>query len=275
MDELPLRKAGQRNFWSLLSDIERQALKDLGVRRHVYARDKITSPAGPSMTIPMSPCWIRLQAGTTPEHRSIMDVIPPGGLCSPAHATNPDTPAWLGDIAEFDRYVLRRGQVLELTGEIVLTILSDLPNVARIVRELQVEHLHFSQQLIASTRLDVEVRLARLLLQTLYRFGERDFKGRNALAPPLSQSDLAAWVGASDTHIERIIARWKRRGTIFTGRCAIGILNPKDLRDTANAQDIRFSRFPAIRDRKKQVDISEGKTRSLSGFAATLPPGMP
>lgn len=279
MEQLPLRRAGQRGFWGQLGDQEREILQRLGARRRVYAGDSLPASSGPSMTILMADCWIRLQAGRTQARRSIIDIIPPGGLCSALHATHPDSPHWLGDIAEINRYVFSRGEILELTGEIVPALLGDLPNLAGVIRTLQSEQLYFAQQLRVAARLDVEVRLARLLLHLLYRFGEREVKGRNVLAPPVPQTDLAAWAAASETSVARVLGRWRRQGLIYTGYSSLAILDPKRIRDIANAPDVPFSRFPSTRDRRKLVNRDAANSlrpevAPLLDLAAKLPPGV-
>ncbi|GAA2268384.1 hypothetical protein GCM10010149_06440 [Nonomuraea roseoviolacea subsp. roseoviolacea] len=280
MEPLPLRGAGQLNFWNRLSPLEREALERLGSRRRVYAGDTLAVPEGCSMTVLMSGCWIRLQTGRSAAARGIIDIAGPGDLCSAIHATHPDAPHWLGELTGIERRVLSRGHILEVAGEIVPVVLGDLPNVTRLIGVLQSEHLHFVVQLRAAARLDVEVRLARLLLHLLYRFGERALKHRNALAPPLSQADLAAWVGASDSSVARVLGHWRRDGLVDTGYSSLSILNPRRMRDIANTPDMPFARFPATRERRRRGDSRVLEDAALPRTTAgldlinDLPPGI-
>ena len=73
------------------------------------------------------------------------------------------------------------------------------------------------------------INLARLLLHVWRRFGRRLTPLGPALAPPLSQADLAAWIGASPSAVARTLANWRTQHVIETGHSLIRILDPKVL----------------------------------------------
>ncbi|MFC4114181.1 Crp/Fnr family transcriptional regulator [Nonomuraea zeae] len=278
---LPPRRAGQLNFWSRLSDVERRALMRMGTERPVFTGDTLIAPCGPSMTILLAGCWVRLQAGSVPTSRCVIDMAAPGDLVNALCATTPESPQWLGQMAEIFGVVLTKGKVLEISGGVVQIVLGDLPNILNLIEHLQNDQLHFTRQMHASSRLDVGTRLARLLLNLLYRFGERPVAGRNLLAPPLSQADLAAWVGASETSVGRVLRGWRADGLIHVGYSSLAILDPKAIRDLANSPDMPFARFPATRDRRRAGGLpgaadGAARPRVAAGLDldADLPPGL-
>ncbi|WP_345561101.1 Crp/Fnr family transcriptional regulator [Nonomuraea rosea] len=283
---LPPRRAGQLNFWSRLSDVERRALTRMGAERHVFTGDTLTAPGGPAMTILLDGCWVRLQAGSVPTSRCVIDMAAPGDLVNALHATTPESPQWLGQMADIFGVVLTKGKILEISGAVIQIVLGDLPNILNLVEQLQNDQLHFTRQMHASNRLDLGTRLARLLLNVLYRFGERPVGGRNLLAPPLSQADLAAWIGASETSVGRVLRGWRAAGLIHVGYSSLAILDPRAIRDLANSPDMPFTRFPATRDRRQAGGPLSGigggtadgaaRPRAAAGLDldAYLPPGL-
>jgi CRP/FNR family transcriptional regulator, cyclic AMP receptor protein len=56
-------------------------------------------------------------------------------------------------------------------------------------------------------------RLARLLLELAERCGEKTDEGI-ALAVPLSQADLANWLGVSKATVTRALMQWRRRNLL-------------------------------------------------------------
>jgi CRP-like cAMP-binding protein len=280
MDALPPRRAGRLNFWRSLSPLERQALTHVGTQRHVFKGDHLPAQPKPGMTILTAGCWVRLQVGNVPTTRKVIDLAAPGDLINALHTTNSRTPHWLGEMSQVDAIVLTKGRVLEVAHELVPIVLGDLPNIRGLIQQVQGEQQHFSSQIHSAARLDIDTRLARLLLALLYRFGERQSGGRNLLAPPLSQADLAAWIGASESSIWRALGRWRRNGVIHTGYSTLAILNPKEVRRIANSPDMPYQAFPATRNQRHDHFPGTAETAANSMIVAglnldtDLPPGL-
>ncbi len=71
-------------------------------------------------------------------------------------------------------------------------------------------------------------RLARLLLDLADRCGRQTERGV-ALAVPLSQADLASWVGVSRATVTRALQDWRRRGLVSTQPGVITIMDADTL----------------------------------------------
>jgi hypothetical protein len=54
------------------------------------------------------------------------------------------------------------------------------------------------------------------------------------LAPPLTQADLARWLGISDASTARIIQAWKREGLVATSYGAIAVVNVRNVQRQAD-----------------------------------------
>lgn len=78
----------------------------------------------------------------------------------------------------------------------------------------------------------VESRLARRLLELAGAHG-RGEDGGIALGVPLSQQDLADWIGSSREAVGHALGRLRRRGMVQTGRLRIVITDLEGLRDAA------------------------------------------
>ncbi len=68
-----------------------------------------------------------------------------------------------------------------------------------------------------ASNVPVEARLAGAILTLSERFGEEVDEGRT-LGAPLSQEDLAALTGSTLETVNRVLAGWRRRGWVRTGR---------------------------------------------------------
>lgn len=78
----------------------------------------------------------------------------------------------------------------------------------------------------------VQARLARRLLELAAAYGRHETDGL-VLAIPLSQQDLADWIGSSREAVGHALGRLRRRGMVRTGRLRIVITDLASLRDVA------------------------------------------
>ncbi|MEV0618025.1 helix-turn-helix domain-containing protein [Nonomuraea sp. NPDC050404] len=275
MDRLPLQRAGQINFWRHLSQLERDALARIGTERPVEAGEVVPVREERGITIVTTGSWIRLQAGRARASRSVIDLAAPGDLVSALHPTDPAGPPWLGEMAEIYGIVLTRGTILDVAQDMIPIVFGDLPHIQALIRTIQADQLHFARQLQAVRRLKIDVRLSRLLLGLLYRFGERPMAKRNVLAAPLSQADLAAWTGSSETSVGRILKKWRCDGLVRSGYSWISVEDRKGLRDIANSSAVPYARFPAPGRRRMTAGPSTS-VQVAAGLDLTtdLPPGL-
>ncbi|MCK2219625.1 helix-turn-helix domain-containing protein [Actinomadura sp. ATCC 31491] len=221
----------------------------------MFRGDRLPVRPDPGLTVLTAGCWVRLQTGTAPTTRRVIDLAAPGDLAHVLHR---------------DAVVLTRGRVLHVASELVPIALSNMPGVSRLVQHLQAERQRFADHLHAAGRLDIDVRLARLLLALLHRFGERRCGGLNVLAPPLSQADLAAWIGASESSVWRALCRWRRDGLVHTGYSTLALLNAKEIRKVADSPALPYTGIDA------SAAGSPPARRVTAGLDldADLPPGL-
>lgn len=75
-------------------------------------------------------------------------------------------------------------------------------------------------------------RLARRLLDLVARCGEPTAGGM-ALTVPLSQAELASWIGVTRATVTRALQQWRRRGLVATGHGRITVADAAGLRRVA------------------------------------------
>ncbi|MEV0163702.1 helix-turn-helix domain-containing protein [Nonomuraea fuscirosea] len=273
MRRLPPRRPGRTNFWDHLSELERRTLVQVGVARRVHVNETLPVRDGPGIAIVTEGAWVRLQAGNARTSRSVIDLAAPGDLISALHPTDPANPQWPEEATDIYGVVLARGVILDVAQEMIPIILGDLPYIPTLIRRIQNDQLHFAWQLQAGRRLKIDIRLARLLLGLLHRFGEKPVGQHNVLMPPLSQGDLAAWIGASETSVGRVLKRWRCEGLVRTGYSTVAITDHKVLRAIADSPTMPYAKLPTTVGEMAAGYLNLGRTRSVP-VPADLPPGL-
>lgn len=79
---------------------------------------------------------------------------------------------------------------------------------------------------------DVGVRLARRLLELAAMGAEDDPEGVR-IALPLTQDELAGWIGCSREAVARALSELRREGLVRSGRRAMWLVDPEELRRRA------------------------------------------
>ncbi|MEU8247195.1 Crp/Fnr family transcriptional regulator [Nonomuraea sp. NPDC048916] len=235
--------------------------------RWVYTDHSWT--VGECLTIALEECWVCLRVGQGDGSYSVLDVAGPGDVVSPLHALAPEPPPWLGPTAPIRAHVLTKGRILQIPREVIPGV-KRAPAVQQLLTIFSGEHQHALASLHTSGRLDVATRLARLLLHVRRRFGERPTPHGPALAPPLSQADLAAWIGASPSAVARTLASWRTQHVIETGYSLIRILHPKALLTLASYPPCEDQAGPLWRAFTPPALTEQG----VLGDDADLPPGL-
>ncbi|MFD8565163.1 Crp/Fnr family transcriptional regulator [Streptosporangium canum] len=179
--------------------------------------------------------WVRVEVTAYGGERIVLAVAGPGDLAIPAHQVEPDIYSVEEAIAGMRVVATEEVQLLRIPSDGVPLLCSDLPllrrHLARLVRE--------TARLEVALRLRMFytpcARLAWLLLALRLLFGERHDPGGThpVLAPPLTQADLARWLGISDASVARIIQTWKREGLVATSYGAIALVNVRNLQRQA------------------------------------------
>lgn len=116
------------------------------------------------------------------------------------------------------------------------SLVTSFPKVAVAVLEDVSGRLRSAHaRLLDAASAPVEVRLASTLLTLSERFGEPDAGGRT-LGAPLSQEDLAALTGSTLETVNRVLASWRKRGWVETGRRRLVIVDAGALQAVARAE---------------------------------------
>ncbi|WP_372500195.1 Crp/Fnr family transcriptional regulator [Sphaerisporangium perillae] len=240
------RRPGQSSFWNDLSPLQKRLLLKRGEVRTVQRRDVVLSDDTQNLIVLLSDCWVRLQVEAGPDDRVVIDLSGPGDLVSALHSIAPVQPMWVGRAGVTKAIALRGGRVLKIPTDDISRILERLPTLHKPIMSCVAMQLHMVMYMHAMNRLDVAPRLARLLLTLLYRFGEvESAKGHGILlAPPVSQPDLAAWIGASLASVNRVLRAWRSAGIVDTKYASISILDLKRLNEEAVTSSTPFWAAP-------------------------------
>jgi CRP/FNR family transcriptional regulator, cyclic AMP receptor protein len=204
-------------FWGLLGDGERVALRARG-REAVFARGMTLCLEGDPSThlFILLSGWTKVLSATMEGHEIVLALRGPGDL--------------IGDrAADLDGYrtatirALMRVDALIVLAERFTAFLDAYPAAVRAYRRAMTQRQReLDDNLRGRMESSGAERLARLLLQLAVRCGEETRYGVT-LAVPLSQADLASWVGVSRATVTRALHQWRQRGVVSTrhGRMAI------------------------------------------------------
>lgn len=121
------------------------------------------------------------------------------------------------------------GCVLVTSTDAFGSIVTRFPTVAVAVLEDVSSRLRSAHaRLHEAASAPVEARLASTLLTLSARFGT-DSNGGRTLGVPLSQEDLAALAGTTLETVNRVLAGWRKRGWVTTGRLKLLLNAPEEL----------------------------------------------
>jgi CRP-like cAMP-binding protein len=98
-------------------------------------------------------------------------------------------------------------------------------SVAQLLRDTNRRRLEFAGY-------SAKIRLARILAELDRRYGFQTAQGR-VIALELTQSDLAAAIGAAEVTVQKALRELRDAGLIATSRRRITILRPTELKSTA------------------------------------------
>lgn len=110
---------------------------------------------------------------------------------------------------------LEDARVLRLDAEAFRGMLDEWSSVRSGLIELLCRRLRLADcRLEMVAALDVEGRVARVLLMLAREHGEQKPGGGTRILVPLSQSDLAAMTGASRVRVNQVLSKFKRNGWV-------------------------------------------------------------
>lgn len=146
----------------------------------------------------------------------------------------------LGDLSAIDGRpisatvcALEEVEVLALSASDFKEFLASTPGAALKLLELITERLRDADQKRGEFgALDAVSRVAARLVEMAERFGEETDEGLR-ISVPLSQEELAGWIGASRESVSKALQALKARGLIDTHRRGITVCDLEKLRKRA------------------------------------------
>jgi CRP/FNR family transcriptional regulator, cyclic AMP receptor protein len=216
-------------FWAALSDGERTALSARG-RESVFARGTPLCMEGDPSThlLVLLTGWAKVISSTVEGNEMFLALRGPGDVIGEL----------AGDLSGYRTATVRalmKIEALLIGAERFNAFLEAHPGAVRAYRRVMAARQH---ELGENLRIRMDSsgaqRLARLLLDLAARCGRRTERGV-ALAVPLSQVDLASWVGVSRATVTRALQDWRKRGLVSTQPGLITIINPDELQRIGGA----------------------------------------
>jgi CRP/FNR family transcriptional regulator, cyclic AMP receptor protein len=202
-------------FWDLLTEAERATLTEAG-RPRSYARAMPLCYQGepPTHVLILLTGWVKVVVFTPNGHAAVLAIRGPGdiiGESGPLH--NRARSATV--------YALDEVKTLNVPGSRFSSFLDDHAHASRVLAQVMVGRMDDAdQRMAARLTADGAGRLAVLLVELAERYGVGD---PIVIGPPLSQQELAGWVGDSRETVARALRSWRLKGIIKTGRRRITI----------------------------------------------------
>lgn len=217
-------------FWGALTEAEREGLGKSATRR-TYAKDAVLCREGERSGFVVVILAGFAKVFTTAEdgHESILGVRGPG-----------DT---VGEIGSFGRrprtatvIALDRLVGLVMDGERFRSYVESSPHAGGVFSQLLMNRQMESDRRLTMGAADGERRLAGLLVELSERFGETHPNGEISINLPLSQTELASWIGKSREMVARAYRTWRKADVVRTGRRAITVVNSTELQRIADGK---------------------------------------
>ena len=217
-------------FWGALTDAEREILGGFATRR-TYPKDAVLCREGEEAGFVVVILNGFAKVFTTSEdgHESMLGVRGPG-----------DTVGEMGTFGRRPRtatvVALNRLAGLVMDGERFRKYLETSPHASGVLSQLLITRQFESDRRLTMGAADGERRLAGLLLELTERFGERHPDGEITINLPLSQTELASWIGKSREMVARAYRTWREADVVRTGRRAITVMDTAELRRIADGK---------------------------------------
>ncbi len=197
-------------FWDSLNDRQQAALSARG-RESVFGRGEALCIEGDSSThvYVLLVGWAKVVSATLEGHEIVLALRGPGDV--------------VGELAsELDGYrtatvrALVRVRALSVVAERFMAFLDAYPPAARAYRHVIAQRVRETGDNLRDRMESTGAqRLARLMLELGERCGEGTERGVT-LTVPLSQTDLASWVGVSRATVTRALREWRERNLVST-----------------------------------------------------------
>jgi CRP-like cAMP-binding protein len=213
-------------FLASLSDEDADALRSAGTRRSYGPHVTLVhqdDEAGPVVVLLAGRAKI---AVTGAGREAIFGVVGAGELIGELAAIEGSPRSTTVTTLEpVDALVIPRSDFLGLLDRRPRIALAILRVVARRLRYADAQRAQYAT-------LDVAGRLAQRLLELAERFGDEQAGGIE-IRLPLSQEELANWVGSSREAVSKAFHQLRTLGIVETGRRRVTVLDPDGLRRQA------------------------------------------
>jgi CRP/FNR family transcriptional regulator, cyclic AMP receptor protein len=214
-------------FLASLSDEDADALRTAGVRRTYGGHVTLVhqdDDAGPVVVLLGGRAKIAVTEGG---REAIFGVVGPGELIGELAAIEGSPRSTTVTTLEpVDALVIPRSDFLGLLNRRPRIAIAILRVVARRLRYADSQRAQYAT-------LDVAGRLAQRLLELSERFGDEQAGGIE-IRLPLSQEELASWVGASREAVSKAFQLLRTLGIVETGRRRVTVLDLEALRRQAH-----------------------------------------
>ena len=213
-------------FLGSLSDEEADALRAAGTRRSYGANVTVLHQADEAGSVVVLLSGRAKIAVVGRDREAIFGVVGPGELVGELSAIE-DSPrsTTVTTLEPVDALVVSRSDFLALLDQRPRIALAILRMVARRLRYADAQRAEFAT-------LDVAGRLAQRLLELSERFGTPQERGIE-IKLPLSQEELASWIGASREAISKAFQLLRTLEIVETGRRRVTVLDLDGLRRQA------------------------------------------
>lgn len=212
---------------SILAAVDDQQLRELfrEARRERHGAGSILfrEGAGSSSVVLVQQGRVKVTCLTEDGREVLLAIRGPGDVLGELGALD-DHPrsATVTAVDEVEVVVIPAGTfraVVERDGRLALRILRTVNDRLRDADRKRVEF----------GAVDTPTRVALRLLELSRRYGDTD-RGGTDIALPLTQEELAGWVGSSREAVTKALRTFRERGWIETGRKQIAILDEESLR---------------------------------------------
>lgn len=211
-------------FWGSLGDGERTALSKQG-RESVFARGMPLCMEGDASThvLILLTGWAKVLSTTIEGHEMVLGLRGPGDIVG-------ELAADLGGYRTATVRAVVPVGALSVGVDRFTAFLDAHPAAAHAYRRVMAERQREStDNLRGRIESSGAQRLARLMLDLAARCGVQTEQGIT-LVIPLSQADLATWVGVSRATVTRALRQWRDRGLVSTAQGHTTIMDTAALR---------------------------------------------
>jgi CRP/FNR family transcriptional regulator, cyclic AMP receptor protein len=195
-------------FHQLTGD-ELQRLASVG-QRHSYRRREVIFHQGDAVDrlyVIEVGCVALTMCDTEGARVAMLEILAPGGIFGELAVGTAGT-------SSFTAEAMGPVTVVALPRAYVRTVLWAHPESIELLFQLMNERIHSLAELVSDRRFrDLDERLAKALLLLAHQHGQRTGE-EIELRMPLTQSDLASFLGAARTSINRILGSYEDMGLI-------------------------------------------------------------